>query len=233
MSLELDTVYCGDCLELMKEIPDESVNLVFTDPPYGIGEAAGKNRSRSKAFGSLSHAPHNTRKRIIPAKDYGFAAWDNSCPDQKAFSEIFRISQNQIIFGGNYFNLPPSPCWLVWDKDNSGDFADCELAWTSFSSAVRKFKFRWNGMLQEDMKHKEQRYHPTQKPVKLFMEILERYSKPGDVVLDPFLGSGTTAIAAKRLGRHFIGIELSPEYCEIARKRIAAVPARLDRWGAL
>jgi site-specific DNA-methyltransferase (adenine-specific) len=211
----------------MQQFPDKHFDLCLTDPPYGIGEAAGANQSRSKAFGSKKHS---TRKTVIQAKNYGIEEWDNAIPGEEYFKEMSRISKNQIIFGGNYFGLPPSPCWLVWDKDNSGDFADCELAWTSFKSAVRKFKFRWNGMLQENMKHKEIRYHPTQKPVALFMDILEKYSCPGDLVLDPFLGSGTTAIACIKTGRHYIGIEQSGEYCEIARKRIAAIPARLDRW---
>ena len=225
MTLELDQIYCGDCLELMKGIPDKSIDLVLTDPPYGIREAAGKNRSRSKAFGSKSHAAHNTKKTIIPATDYGNAGWDNSTPSIECFAEIFRISKNQIIFGGNFFGLPASSCWIVWDKDNGkSDFADCELAWTSFKSAVRKFKFRWNGMLQEDMKHKEKRYHPTQKPVKLFEWILEKYSKPGQIICDPFLGSGTTAIACKKIQRRYIGIEQVPEYCEIARQRVAEIP---------
>lgn len=226
----IDQIICGDCLEFMQGFPDKHFDLVLTDPPYGLGEAAGKNQSRSKAFGSNSFGPKNSRKRVIPSTDYGVASWDDGTPSPDYFAEICRISKNQIIFGGNYFELPPSPCWIVWDKVNGkSDFADCELAWTSFKSAVRKFTFRWNGMLQEDMKHKEKRYHPTQKPVKLFMEILEKYSKEGDLVLDPFLGSGTTAIACRKMGRHFIGIEKEPQYVAIARKRIAAIPARLDR----
>jgi site-specific DNA-methyltransferase (adenine-specific) len=135
---------------------------------------------------------------------------------------MMRVSKNQIIFGGNYFieYLKNSPCWIVWDKDNSGNFADCELAWASFKTAVRKFKWRWNGMLQEDMKHKESRYHPTQKPVELMKWILNKYSKPTDLILDPFLGSGTTAIAAKQIHRRYIGIEISQKYCDIARQRL-------------
>jgi DNA modification methylase len=230
MSLPIDTIICGDCLPYLQEMESKSIDLVLTDPPYGIGEAAGKNDSRSKAFGSKSFGPKNSRKRIVPANNYGNATWDNKTPSKEVFDELFRVSKNQIIFGGNFFGLPASPCWIVWDKDNSGDFADCELAWTSFPTAVRKFKYRWNGMLQEDMKHKEKRYHPTQKPVKLFMQILEKYSKPGDLVLDPFLGSGTTAIACKKLGRHFIGIEQEGQYVDIANMRIAAIPRRLEEW---
>ena len=141
------------------------------------------------------------------------------------FDEIRRVSRNQIIFGGNYFieHLTNSSCWIVWDKDNGESFfADCELAWTSFDTAVRKFKWKWNGMLQEEMgANKEFRHHPTQKPIELFKWILENYSEEGQTILDPFLGSGTTLIAAKQLNRNAIGIEISPEYCEIAKQRLS------------
>ena len=213
-------------MPILQDLPNNTFDLCLTDPPYGIGEAAGKNRSR----GRIPKGPKNPRHTPVIAKDYGVAEWDNNPASADQLREIVRVSKNQIIFGGNYFILPPSPCWLVWDKDNSGDFADCELAWTSFTSAVRKFKYRWNGMLQEDMKHKEVRYHPTQKPVKLFMAILEKYSKPGDFILDPFLGSGTTAIACQKLGRHYVGIEKEQKYVDIARKRLNSIPERLDKW---
>lgn len=198
----------GDCLEVMKKIPDKSIDLVLTDPPYGIGEADGKNKSRSC---------------IAKSRDYGNDDWDSQPPSKEIFDEIFRISKNQIIFGGNYFGdyLGATNCWIVWDKDNGdNDFADCELAWTSFDSAVRKFKWKWQGMLQEDMKSKDIRQHPTQKPVKLMQWCIEKYSQPNDLVLDCFLGSGTTARACKDLGRNFIGIELEKKYCEIAEQRL-------------
>lgn len=136
---------------------------------------------------------------------------------------MLRVSKNQIIFGGNYYAnwLPASSCWLVWDKNNSGDFADCELAWTSFKSAVRKFKWTWNGMIQENMKNKEYRYHPTQKPLKLMEWIVFNYTKPADLILDPFMGSGTTIVAARNLQRKYIGIESNLEYIKIAKIRLA------------
>jgi site-specific DNA-methyltransferase (adenine-specific) len=216
MTLEADRIYCGDCLDLMHEIPDRAVDLVLTDPPYGVGITNRRTVGGSgKAFGRP--------RSWVAAKDYGVSDWDSVRIDERALAEIRRVSQNQIIFGGNYYAdlLGPSPCWLVWDKDNGkNNFADCELAWTSFKTAVRKFKWRWNGMLQEDMRHKEERFHPTQKPVPLFMQILEKYSKPGDLVLDPFLGSGTTAIACLRTGRHYIGIEKHEPYFLKAQERI-------------
>lgn len=220
MTLNLDTVYLGDCLEVMKDIPDKSIDLVLTDPPYGIGECGAKNHSRGGIAKSKKYTP----------KD-----WDFEKPTSIIFDELRRISKNQIIFGGNYFAdmLPASSCWLVWDKDNGDtDFADCELCWTSFKSAVRKFKFRWNGMLQEDMKHKEVREHPTQKPVKLIEQIINKYSDEGMTIFDPFLGSGTTAVACINTGRNFIGIEKDEEYFNIAQKRVkeAQGQKRFDKW---
>jgi len=233
MTLEVDRIYCGDCLDLMREMPDKGVDLVLTDPPYGIGESNEKNLSRGKPFGSKRDRPGSSR--VAGAKNYGSFEWDASRVSREYISEIRRVSENQIIFGGNYYAdlLDPSSCWLVWDKDNSGDFADCELAWTSFKTAVRKFKWRWNGMLQEDMRHKEERIHPTQKPVPLFLQILEKYSKPGDLVLDPFLGSGTTAIACLRTGRHFIGIEKHEPYFIMAQERIDKERAQVRLFDAL
>lgn len=206
-NLELNKIYCGDCLDLMKEMEDNSVDLVLTDPPYGIGECGAKN---------------HTREGACDPTYYMIKDWDFVKPSADYFEELQRISKNQIIFGGNYFAniLPASSCWLVWDKDNSGDFADCELCWTSFKTAVRKYKWRWNGMLQEDMKRKEKREHPTQKPEKLIRKIIEDYSEEGQTIFDPFLGSGTTAVACINTGRNFIGIEKDADYFEIAQKRI-------------
>ena len=174
------------------------------------------HRGGGKPFGKGGRG-----ESIAPKSYRGFD--DTQIPSKEIFKEMFRVSKNQIIFGGNYFieHLSNSPCWLVWDKDNSGNFADCELAWTSFKTAVRKFKFRWNGMLQEHMgDDKEIRHHPTQKPVDLMAWCLTNYSKEGDIILDPFLGSGTTAIACKKLKRNYIGVEVSDYYCEIANQRL-------------
>lgn len=203
-----------DCLIGMREIPDKSIDLVITDPPYGIGEAAGKNKNRcGVVFGKPG--------TMLWGKDYGDLEWDNVPATNEQIKEIFRISKNQIIFGGNYFELPPSPCWIVWDKDNGGnDFADCELAWTSFKTAVRKFTYRWNGMLQEDMAHKEERVHPTQKPIKLFEWIIKNYAKEGDTICDPFFGSGSCLVAAVRMGHQFIGFENEQSYYDAASIRI-------------
>jgi len=197
-----------DCLEGMREIPDNSVDLILTDPPYGIGESNEKNLSR----GNL----------VKPCIDYGCYNWDKTRIPKEYFIEIIRISKNQIIFGGNYYTdyLFPSSCWIIWDKKNgTNDFADCELAWTSFTSAVRIFHFKWNGMLQENMKKKEKRVYPTQKPIELFKWCLSHYSKPNDIILDPFLGSGTTLRACKETDRVGLGFEINPKSEETIRKR--------------
>lgn len=201
-------IYCADCLDILPKIPEKSIDLVLTDPPYGIGIA-----TTGKVGGG----------KCASVKDYGQQIWDKDKVSDKHIIEAQRVSLNQVIFGGNYYAglLGDSPCWIVWDKDNTGNFADCELAWTSFKTATRKFRWRWNGMLQEDMGNKEYRAHPTQKPLPLFKWILEKYSEPDQAILDPFLGSGTTAVAAKQLGRQYIGIEISEKYCDIAVQRLA------------
>lgn len=206
----INTVVCGDCLPAMQLIPDGTVDLVLTDPPYGI--SIGK-QAQGKGGGIARH------------NDYGENNWDNFRPRKEYFDEMMRVSKNQIIFGGNYFvendNITNSPCWIVWDKDNgSTDFADCELAWTSFRTAVRKFKWKWSGMLQENMKQKDFRYHPTQKPLELMRWCIENYGKEAKLICDPFGGSGTTARACKDMGKDFIIIEKEEKYCSIIEKRL-------------
>jgi len=188
-------------------------DVIVTDPPYGIGETNEKNLSR----GTLA----------MP-KDYGTYDWDKKKVEPIYFEVIKYVSRHQIIFGGNYFNLGATKSYIVWDKDNgTNDFADCELAWTSYDRAVRKIKHRWNGMLQQNMKEKEYRQHPTQKPLPVMIEILEDYTNASDFVCDPFMGSGTTLVAAKALGRKAVGFEINPKYCKIAAERLKAVQTRL------
>lgn len=211
------TLYCGDCREILPTLG--TVDAIVTDPPYGIGEAAGKNKSR----GNLGIA-----------KDYGNDNWDKEPPDDSVFDLIRMKSRNQIIFGGNYFQLPPSSCWLVWDKDNGGsDFADAELAWTNLNKAVRLKKWRWNGMLQENMKDKEIREHPTQKPVPIMKWCISHLPiKDGLMrICDPYMGSGTTGIAAVQMGFSFIGIEQLEKYFDIACRRIEQAQKQQDLFG--
>lgn len=210
--------YNMDCMEGMKQYPDKFFDLAIVDPPYGIGENGDKNHTRGKLAKSQNYK--------------AFAGGDVEPPPPEYFAELFRVSKNQIIFGANHFisRIPfDSPCWIVWDKQNGGtDFADCELAWTSFHSAVRQFTFRWAGMLQGDMKNKEMRIHPTQKPVKLYEWILSRYAKPGDKILDTHVGSASSLIACHNLGFEYIGFELDPDYFKAASERLEAVKSQIS-----
>lgn len=196
-------LYCADCLDVMRDMPDGCVDAVVTDPPYGIGENSNKNASR---------------RQLAKPRDYGNYQWDEKL-SLKHITELLRIGQECVIFGGNFYAnwLPASSSWIVWDKDNTGDFADCELAWTSHKKAVRKFAWRWNGFIKQQP---EKRFHPTQKPLALMRWTVEHYTDDNATVLDPFAGSGTTGVACVQTGRRFIGVEIDPGYYEIAKTRI-------------
>lgn len=156
----------GDCREVLPMLP--KVDLVLTDPPYGLNEAAGKNRSRGSAAGANKwKGSRNTTGVGVASTDFGDACeWDSEPPPVWVIELMRAQAHWQVLFGGNYYSLPPATCWLVWDKDNGEtDFADCELAWTNLPKAARLLRWRWNGMLQQDMANKEEREHPTQKPV--------------------------------------------------------------------
>jgi site-specific DNA-methyltransferase (adenine-specific) len=203
------TITNEDNMELMARYEDNYFDLAIVDPPYGIGEDGAKNHSRSKATRATRYTPKN---------------WDNKAPDKQYFEELKRVSKNQIIFGANHFiqNIPNanSSCWIVWDKDNTGDFADSELAYTSFKTSVRNFKWRWNGMLQQNMKNKQKRIHPTEKPIQLYEWLLMNYAKEGYKILDTHLGSGSIAIACHNLGYNLTACELDKEYYNAAIKRL-------------
>ncbi len=198
-------LYLGDCMDVLPTLP--KVDAVVTDPPYGIGESAGKAKTR-------------TRKGNAKwVKDYGNDSWDDQPIDPELLARIRSAGRWQIIFGGNYYDCPPSTCWLVWDKLNGDtDFADCELAWTNLPKAVRRIRFLWNGW---NLGGGESRGdHPTQKPVGVMRWCIGHLPMPNQTILDPFMGSGTTGVAAVQMGRKFIGIEREPKYFEIARRRI-------------
>ena len=219
----LNKITHGDCLDIMRELLDKCIELILTDPPYG------EKMSRRGTIGS-------SNKGVV--KDYGKSDWDDKIPDPIYFQEMFRISKNQIIFGGNFMveNINKnSPCWIVWDKQNTGNYAGCELAWTSFGSAIRKYSFVWNGMIQEDMKNKEIRIHPTQKPVKLMERILRDYyvKDSKGVVLDCFSGSGSVAIACYNLGIPFISVEKNLKHYEDSVKRLQDVQAQMKLFRGL
>ena len=194
------TLYLGDCRDILPTLP--RVDAVITDPPYGIGESSKKVASRGK---------------LAAPKDYGDFDWDKSPPEKSLIDAIRNASTWQAFFGGNYFELPPTSCWLVWDKLNGdNDFADCELAWTNWPKAVRRIQWRWNGMIRQG---NEERSHPTQKPLAVMSWVIGLCPK-ADIILDPFMGSGTTGVAAAQMGRKFIGIERELKYFDIACERI-------------
>lgn len=196
-----------DCMEGMKEYSDNYFELAIVDPPYGI-----KINKQSLGEGGGVYRGKKTYKR---------GNWDNKVPDKEYFDELMRVSKNQIIWGGNYYNLGKTTCYLVWDKNNGGsDFADAELAWTSFSSPVRLFKYTWSGFIQGNMKEKEYRIHPTQKPAALYKWLLQNYAKEGYKILDTHVGSGSSIIACLDLGFDVTGFELDKEYYDKSMKRI-------------
>jgi site-specific DNA-methyltransferase (adenine-specific)/modification methylase len=208
------TLYLGDCLEILPTLP--KVDAVITDPPYGIGESHKRNATRGKPFGSRIDNK-NTRGPFVAPIDYGAYEWDSKPADNAAIAWCVEAPA-AIIWGGNYFDVPPSAKWLVWDKQNSGDFADCELAWTSLPGAVRVFRHMWNGMLRASERNIP-RVHPTQKPIALLKWCVEQANRP-ETIADPFMGSGTTGVACANLGRKFIGIEIERKYFDIACERI-------------
>lgn len=196
------TIYCGDCLEIMPLLP--KVDLVVTDPPYGIGASA-------KSF---INGTSKTKKDY-----YEDVCWDTSIPKSECFEQIINISKNQVIWGGNYFteHLKPFRCFFIWDKTIHGNsYADCEMAWTSFDRVAR---IKALNMVECNM---DGRKHPTQKPLRLMKWLLKQVEAFDDykTVLDPFMGSGTTLVACKEMGKTGIGIEINPKYCEIAKKRL-------------
>ena len=183
---------------------------MLTDPPYGIGDFQTTGDANS----------YKLKKENDYSDDLD---WNVSIPQKEIFEEILRVSKNQIIFGANYFNcFNQTGGAIVWDKNNESSqrYSNCEIASCSLQKKVSIFRYTWNGMIQQDMKYKEFRHHPTQKPQPLMEWCLQNYSKENDLVLDCFLGSGTTAVACKKLNRRFIGIEISPDYCKIAEDRL-------------
>lgn len=197
--MPISEVFNMDCMEYMKSVPDKFFDLAVVDPPYGIGASemtmgSGKNKKYQKGKG-----------------------WDSMPPCDSYFKQLFRVSKNQIIWGGNYFNLPKTKSWIFWDKGIYGDcsFADGELAWTSFDRVLRIASVRYRGFLGMD----KNRIHPTQKPIYLYVWILNNYAKSGDKILDTHLGSGSARIASYKLGFDFYATEIDKDYFEAQHKR--------------
>ena len=196
------TLYLGDCREVLPTLG--KVDAVITDPPYGIKESRKGNSSRSC---------------LAKSRDYGDNKWDDKPIDESTISLVRSTAKWSIIFGGNYYALGPTSCWLVWDKLNgNNDFADCELAWTNLKKAVRRIQYHWHGMIRQNNEPRGD--HPTQKPVGVMKWCVGQLPNDCQTILDPFMGSGTTGVAAVALGKTFIGIEMDEGYFNIACDRI-------------
>jgi len=226
--------YNMDCMEGMKNFPDGFFDLAIVDPPYGIGIGHPINNDITvvggggRPFGG-KYSIWGKHKSISENKFY-HPFDDSATPGGEYFDELFRVSKAQIIWGGNFFldYLGKATCMIVWDKARRNmDQADCEIAWTSLKGQSRVFNFRWNGMLQENMKHKETRIHPTQKPIALYTWLLERFSNPGDVILDTHVGSASSLIACHRSKRNYVGFEIDPYYYKTAKERFEAETAQM------
>ena len=207
--LEINKIHLGDSYELIKQIPDKSVDLVIIDPPYGINQANGTN-----GFGCSNNKRYDGN-------------WDSYSPPKWFFDEILRIGKTVLIFGGQYLTdkLPQSNCWIVWDKigEMGGDspFSECELIYTNISNTVvtKKYFIRQHGFINDG----DERVHATQKPLRLLSNLIKDFSNENDLVLDCFSGSGTTCVAAKELNRRFIGIEIDPRYHKISVDRLNGI----------
>lgn len=216
----MNVAFNCDCMEAMREFPDKFFDLAVCDPPYGIGVLS-MNYTKS---GAVRTHGHSAAKR----RDYRKQGeWDVK-PSKEYFDQLMRVSKRQIIWGGNYFSdmLPPSKGFICWDKRvndaMSNDFADCEYAWISDGLGVaRMFRFCWNGMIQGNMKNKEERFHPTQKPVYLYTWIYAMYAKAGYKIIDTHLGSGSSRIAAYDAGLDFWGYEIDKTYFDQQEERFA------------
>ena len=205
--------YNIDCMTGMSEFPDGYFDLAIVDPPYGGVTNGGY--MLNKQSGGVA------RNR----NDYILDLWQQSAPSKEYFDELFRVSKNQIIWGGNYFVEQiqrNSQCWIVWDKEKPQGvgFADIELAWTSFNQAAKLYRFAWNGMIQGDMKNKEHKIHPTQKPKHLYKWLLSNFAKEKDIILDTHVGSASSLIACEEMGHKYVGFELSESYYKLSSERL-------------
>ena len=198
-------IYNQDCMEAMASMKDNEFDLAIVDPPYGANDAISIPNCKNKNKQATKRIQYRQFNNIAPSKDY--------------FKELFRVSKKWMIWGGNYF--PIKGGCIVWNKNNPNPkFGDAELAICNTHNSVRIFNYTWNGMIQEDMKNKEHRIHPTQKPVALYTWLLDKYSQKGWKILDTHLGSGSSAIAAHNMGYEFHGYELDKEYYLAAKERL-------------
>jgi len=198
-----------DCMEGMAEYPDKFFDLAIVDPPYGIG--ASNNTGFSEVRRKNGTIGYTKRKLHKPKK------WDNKIPCDRFFLELKRVSVNQIIWGGNYFNLPPTRGIICWDKKQPfKNFSAWEMAWSSFDYPAKKFEYDNKGFMNSD----GPAIHPTQKPVALYRWLLENYAKPGDKILDTHVGSASSLIAFEAGGFEYVGFEIDKDYYDAAKKRL-------------
>ena len=224
---DINEAYNIDCMEYMRNIPDKAFDLAVVDPPYGdaVNQEGMYNRFGQPGSIFEKYKRECSRTGGTWAEKYGkkIIGWDVA-PTQEYFQELFRVSRNQIIWGGNYFSLPPTRCFLIWRKltiSESFTMAMCEYAWTSFNSNAKLFEFPPQGRPGE-------RFHPTQKPVELYAWIYKLCAKPGDKILDTHLGSGSSRIAAYDAGLDFVGCEIDKTYFELEEKRFSEHTAQLN-----
>lgn len=202
----------GDSEAVLHGLSD--FDAVLTDPPYGIGEGGGKAINRQRKAGGRS-------KSLADQREYQALDWDNEAISADLLHMVMTAGRWNIIFGGNYYPMPATSCWLVWDKLNGdNDFADCELAWTNLPKAVRRIRYMWNGMLRAN--GEERGDHPTQKPLGVMAWCLQQLPADTRTVIDPFMGSGTTGVACVAAGMAFTGIEREARYFDAACRRIDA-----------
>ena len=217
---KMNVAYNMDCMEAMKQFPDNAFDLAVVDPPYGIGadnfkNGAGASKDGGKLYSTavkmknrLNTGSGKLKNRLLNQSD---CSWDSEPPQKEYFNELFRVSKNQIIWGGNYFDLPPTRGIIVWDKVQPWEnFSQVELAWTSFDCPAALFKM-CNTM--------PGKIHPTQKPVALYEWLFKKYAKPGDKILDTHLGSGSSRIAAYNAGLYFVGYEINELYFNLQEER--------------
>ena len=218
--------YNMDCMEAMRAMPDNVFDLAVVDPVYG--DVTGGGYTTSKWDGQAHHIGSCAADELA----YHREVWNQPKTPPEYFKELFRVSKNQIIWGGNFFveSLPSSQGWIVWDKQRPDGitFSDCELAFTSFNVGLRIFRFMWNGMLQGNMKNKQHKIHPTEKPIALYAWIFQKYAKPGDKILDTHLGSGSSRIAAWDAGLDFTGYEIDETYFRLQEERFERHTAQMN-----
>lgn len=229
----MNVAYNMDCMEYMRTLPDKAFELAVVDPPYGISVTKQQLGARTGLAPDLQTSIKINKSRMHGAgklKDRAInkfnVEWDFQPPSQEYFKELFRVSRNQVIWGGNYFPLPPTRGIVCWDKEQSFlNFSQWEMAWTSFDVPAKLFQCSNRGFLSPD---RSEKIHPTQKPIDLYRWILQNFAEPGDRILDTHLGSGSSRIAAYDLGFDFVGCEIDPDYFIAQEARFAAHTAQIN-----